>query len=104
MTRVIAPCFALSCVLSLNAQITAFLKPLPDGSNEVRIRNDAAISLEAFAVRANGSNVVEFERSKRPNRSDAPSTVYADSMIDEAPARLAPREERVVEEGGVLWF
>ncbi|HLN00493.1 MAG TPA: hypothetical protein VK335_14500 [Bryobacteraceae bacterium] len=25
-------------------------------------------------------------------------------MIDEAPARLAPREERVVEEGGVLWF
>jgi len=94
--------FALACVFSLNAQITAFLKPLPDGSNEVRIRNDAAISLVAFAVQANGANVVEFERAKRPHRSDAPSTVYVDSMIDEAPTRLAPREERVIVDGGVV--
>lgn len=104
MKTVISAASVLACVLSLNAQITAFLKPLPDGSNEVRIRNDAAISLEAFALRANEVSLVEFERSKRPNRPDAPSTVYVDSMIDEAPARLAPREERIVAEGGVvLW-
>jgi len=102
MKSVTVTSFALACVLSLNAQITAFLKPLPDGSNEVRIRNDAAISVEAFAIRTNETDVVEFERSKRPNRPDAPSTAYVDSIIDEAPARLAPREERVVEEGGVV--
>jgi len=102
MKTVISAASVLASLFSLNAQITAFLKPLPDGSNEVRIRNDAAISLEAFAVQANGANTVEFERAKRPNRSSAPSTVYVDSVIDEAPARLAPREERVVEEGGVV--
>lgn len=102
MKTVISAASVLACVFSLNAQITAFLKPLPDGSDEVRIRNDAAISLEAFAIQASGANVVEFERPKRPNRPDAVSTVYVDSMIDEPPARLAPREERVVERGGVV--
>jgi len=103
MKSVIVAAFALACVFSLNAQITAFLKPLPDGSNEVRIRNDAAVSLEAFAIRAKRAN--EFERAKKPHLSDdAPSTTYVDSMIDEAAAPLAPNEERVVERGGVLWF
>jgi hypothetical protein len=105
MKTVISAACLLACALSLNAQITAFLKPLPDGSNEVRIRNDTAISLEVFAIRANRGNAFEFERAKRPNLSDdAPSTVYVDSMIDEAPARLAPGEERVVKRGGILWF
>lgn len=105
MKTVISALFVLSCVTPLNAQITAFLKALPDGSNEVRIRNDAAISLEAFAVRANLASLFEFERSKKPHLSDdAPSAVYVDSTIDEVPVRLAPREERVVAEGGVLRF
>lgn len=105
MKTVISVASALACVFSLNAQITVFLKPLPDGSNEVRIRNDAAISLEAFAVQANFANVFEFERAKKPHQSnDAPSAAYVDSTMDEVPVRLAPREERVVAEGGVVWF
>jgi len=103
MKTVISAVFVLTCVFSLDAQITALLKPLPDGSNEVRIRNDAASNLEAFAIRTNRANVIEFERGKRPHMSDdAPDTEYVDAMIDAEPTRLAPSEERVVERGGVF--
>jgi hypothetical protein len=68
----------------LDAQITATVKPVPDGS-QIRIRNDAAVSLAAIAV-----NVKLLDRA-----SDGPLTLYVDSAVDAARPML-PNEERVV--------
>jgi hypothetical protein len=68
------------------------VKPVPDGS-QIRIRNDAAVSLVAYAVSvklADGWNGAH-------GASDAPLMIYVDSAIDTARPVL-PNEERVVEE------
>jgi hypothetical protein len=43
----------LSCVFSLEGQVTARVSKLPNGSNRITIRNDGAIPLVAYAVAAN---------------------------------------------------
>jgi len=43
----------LACVLGAEGQITTTLNRLPDGLTEIKIRNDAAVDLLAFAVTAN---------------------------------------------------
>jgi hypothetical protein len=43
----------LSCVFSLEGQVTARVSQLPNGSNRITIRNDGAIPLVAYAVAAN---------------------------------------------------
>jgi len=103
MKPVIAAASLLAFTFALNAQITAFLKALPDGSNEVRIRNDGSVIVTAFAVQATGGNVVEFESSRGPSRQTR-SIAYVDSLIDDVPRPLLAKEERVIKDGGVvLW-
>ncbi|SRR5579872_2559199 len=103
MKRVIAAALSLAFAFASNAQITAFLKALSDGSNEVRVRNDTSTIVTAFAAQASGGDRVEFELGKTPRR-DPRSLVYIDSVIDDVPKPLLPKEERVIEEGGVvLW-
>ena len=53
MKTVISVASVLACVFSLDAQITATLNRLPDGLDEVRIRNNSATSLVAFVVAVN---------------------------------------------------
>lgn len=43
----------LVCVFSLDAQIATTLNHLPNGSDEVSIRNNSATSLVAFVVAGN---------------------------------------------------
>ena len=50
MKTVISVASVLACALSLAAQITTTLNHLPDGSDEVTIRNDSAMSLVASVV------------------------------------------------------
>src|SRR2546426_174094 len=50
MKTVISVAFLLACVFPLDAQITTTLNHLPDGMDEVRIRNNSAISVAAFAA------------------------------------------------------
>ncbi len=101
--NLIAAAGVLSCVFSLNAQITAFLKARPDGSNEVRVGNDEPVVVPAFAAQASGGNHVEFESSRGASR-EILSIVYVDSLIDDVPKPLQPNEERVVKDGGgLLW-
>ena len=47
MEIVIAAACVLACAFSLDAQITTTLNHLPDGSEEVKIRNNSATSLVA---------------------------------------------------------
>ena len=50
MKTVISVATAFACAFSLHAQITTRLNHLPDGSDEVRIRNNSATSLVASVV------------------------------------------------------
>jgi hypothetical protein len=80
----------LACAFSLDAQIITTLNRLPDGMDEVRIRNNSAIGLVAFVV-----TVKQVPLSDAA--SNAPFVVYSDSLIE--PARQPPlpaSEERVV--------
>ena len=89
MKIVISVASVLACAFSLGAQIAATLNPLPDGSTEIRIRNQTAVSLTAFAIRVNVANGV----------LDTPLLVYADSAI-KTEALLLPNQERLVKRGG----
>jgi hypothetical protein len=46
------------CAFSLNAQVNARLEPLSDGSTLIRITNDTAVDLTAFAISVNETNGV----------------------------------------------
>ena len=78
MKTVISVASLLACVFSLDAQITTSLNALPDGSTELRMRNDSAVSLTAFAV---AMNYVSPLRA-----SNEPLMLYVDPVIDAFPA------------------
>jgi hypothetical protein len=76
----------LACTSSLESQIVASLTQSPDGPPEVRIRNNAAISLPAFVVAMNP--VLEAEDRTQ-------FLVFFDVMIDQT-TPLEPNHERPV--------
>lgn len=79
----------LACLLPLNAQINSTLSRSPDGSDEVRIQNNSAIGLAAYAV-----TVAHLPLSAYS--SVAPFVVYSDTLIDATASPLLPGEARVV--------
>jgi hypothetical protein len=95
------------CAFSLDAQITATLNQLPDGSSEIRIRNNSAVNVDAFATSVN----CVLHSSAGPD-SPNPVIVYVDSITDVFPAidvrtpgqtvigPLAPNQERTVAQAG----
>jgi hypothetical protein len=94
MRTVISLAFVLACAFTLDAQITTTLKHLPDGLDEVRIRNNSATSLVAF--------VVTVKQVPRENfSSHAPFVVYSDPLIDAAARSLPAGDDRMVITSGV---
>ena len=94
MRAVILLAFALAFAFSLDAQITATLNPLPDGLDELRIRNNSATSLVAF--------VVTVKRTPRGDySSNAPFVVYSDPLTEPSERPLLASEERVLIRTGV---
>src|SRR5260221_11522982 len=69
------------CAFSLGAQVTATLNQLPDGSSEIRIRNNSAVNVDAFAASVN----CVLHSSSGPD-SPNPVVVYVDPIIDVFPA------------------
>jgi hypothetical protein len=92
MKTVISVASVLACAFSLNAQITATLKTLPDGSNEIRIRNDAAVTLSAYVVSAQ----MHLVGARNVSRKLPLQLLYADSLVDVAAMPLLPNEERAL--------
>jgi hypothetical protein len=76
----------LACVFPSDAQITAALNRRSDGLEEVRIRNDAASALTAFAV--------TVQRAARVG--NAPLVTFSDPLIEPEVRPLPAGEERVV--------
>ena len=95
------------CAFSLDAQITATLNQLPDGSSEIRIRNNSAVNVDAFATSVN----CVLHSSTGPD-SPNPVIVYVDPITDVFPTidvrspgqtvigPLAPNQERTVAPAG----
>jgi len=95
------------CAFALDAQITATLNQLTDGSSEIRIRNNSAVNVDAFATSVN----CVLHSSSGPD-SPNPVVVYVDPIVDVFPAidvrspapkvigPLAPNEERTVAQAG----
>jgi hypothetical protein len=89
MRTLISLASALACAFALDAQITSTLNGLPDGVDEVRIRNNSAISLVAFVI-----TVKQMPWSAAT--SNAPFVVYSDPLIEPAAKPLLANEERIV--------
>jgi hypothetical protein len=89
MRTAISVVSVLACAFSLDAQITATLNPLPNGSTAIRIRNNSATSLVAFVVTVKQSPWSAFA-------SNAPFVVYSDPLIEPAARPLPASAERVV--------
>jgi len=87
MTVAISAAAVLACSLCLDAQIQATLHPLGDGSTEIGIGNAGAVSVTAFAIRANDVNGV----------MEGPLIVYSDSAIDPGAAPVLPNQEGRIE-------
>ena len=68
----------LACAFSLDAQITTTLNSRPDGSTEIRMRNNSAVSLAAFAISVNYVT--------RSSANNDPLMVWVDPAIDSFPA------------------
>lgn len=86
MKTLIPAVSVLACVFSLDAQITATLKPLPGRSDVIIIRNDSAVSLVAYAISVKIGG----------RASDAPILEYVDSEIDTAEVALLPTQEHAI--------
>jgi hypothetical protein len=87
MRTVISVVSVLACALSSDAQITTTLNRLPNGMDEVRIRNNSTISLVAFVVTVN-------QAPRSAAASNAPFVVYSDPLIEPATKPLLASEER----------
>jgi len=78
----------LACVFSLHAQISTTLNRLPNGLDELRIRNESSIPVVAFAVTA-------WQLPQTENSIKAPVVVYSDALIEPASKPLLAGEDRV---------
>src|SRR6266576_5167719 len=96
MKTVFSVASVLACTFSLEAQITTTLNHLPDGADEVRVRNNSPTSLVAYVV-----------AGKRVTRSPAslgeaagrPFVEYSDPLIEPTAKPLPASEERVIMRG-----
>jgi hypothetical protein len=74
---------------SLNAQISSTLTHSSEGRDDIRIKNNSAISLVAFVLTAK-------KAPGSPSASNEPMVLYLDPLIDPTAAPLPPNEERLV--------
>ncbi len=101
MRIIISLTFVLACAFSLDAQITTTFARLPDGLDEVRVRNNSAISLVAFVV-----SVKQVARSTGSlptldlGASNAPFVVYSDPLVDTGARPLPASDERLATVSG----
>src|SRR5258705_9708504 len=96
MKTVISVASLLACALSLAAQITTTLNRLPDGSDEVRIRNDSAVSLVASVIAGKRALPRDADGTTEAATRIEPFVVYSDPLIEPATKSLLAGEERVL--------
>jgi len=105
MKTVISVATALACAFSLDAQIATTLNHLPDGSDEVRIRNNSATSLVASVVAGKrvipgptspGDLLRGVDRAADAAANSAPFVVYSDPLIEPTKKPLPAGEERAI--------
>lgn len=81
---------AFSCCLE--GQVAITLNELPNGSTEVRVQNNSALSLTAFAISA----TLVSPHGGSANGDAVPYMAYYDSAVDQAMKPLPAHQERVL--------
>src|ERR1700693_3163958 len=102
MRGIISVASVLACAFISGAPITATVKTSPDGSNEIIIKNNGAVSLAAFAIAAHRKGDDQTLRALPANSLDPPARFYFDSTMDLAVTPLLPNEERKVAQSSVM--
>lgn len=77
--------------LSLDAQILGTLTRLPDGREEIKVLNQSAVGVEAFAVKVTPSSTTMMRGGRL--LSYGPLMMFFDPIVDQSSA-LATNEER----------
>ncbi len=101
MKPTISVAFILACGFPVDAQIATSLNHMPDGLDEVRIRNNSATTLVASVV--TGKLVMPIFRTQWPSlrnadpTAEAPFVVYSNPFVETATSPLPTKEERVLE-------
>src|SRR5882762_6116111 len=83
----------LACTVSLDAQITTALNRLSNGSTEIKIRNNSAVNLTAFALVA---SVYTVNQGVRSIANKPPVVAGFDAVIAAATEPLPPNQERTL--------
>src|SRR5437763_1567836 len=104
MNNMISVAFALACAVALEAQITTTLSHLPDGADEIGLRNNSATSLvasvvagkRAIAVAASPAEALRNAAPAADPENTATLIVYSDPLIEPAKPPLPASEERVI--------
>lgn len=94
MRTVISIASVLVCALSLDAQIIGRLNRLPDGRDQVMIRNNSTKNLVAFVLSVNHTAAVA-------DTLNGPLVVFSDALVDGTATALQTGEERVVRMTGI---
>jgi hypothetical protein len=89
MKTVSSMAFLLVTAFTSDAQITTSLNLLPNGTAEVRLRNDSHTSLIAYVVA-----VKQLARNR--DNLNAPFIAYFDPLIEPTVTPVAPGEERLI--------
>jgi hypothetical protein len=93
MKCVFPPAIVLVCTCALQAQIIGRVNRLPDGSEQVRIQNNAKKALIAFVL-----SVKHVAPDTAPDRDSlsGPLVIISDPLIDGTAAPLQAGEERAI--------
>src|SRR5260370_16352171 len=83
----------LACAVSLDAQITTALNRLSNGSTEIKVRNNSAVNLTAFALVA---SVYSVNQGVRTIADKPPVAASFDTVINAAAEPLPPNQERTL--------
>src|SRR5215203_5771146 len=89
MRSIVSVASVFFCAVSLNGQITASIRRLPENVDEVRIRNDSAAVFVAFAA------TVGFAHGSA-NSIQSPFVWFSDPLVDIRTTPLAPGDERLI--------
>ena len=98
MKSILSVAFVLACVCPSDAQILTTQRRLDDGRTEIKIKNNSAVAVTAFAISA---KLITANREARNTAADSLFLAYDDPAIDSS-MELLPSQERVLPPVGIM--
>lgn len=97
MKSLLSISFMLACICPADAQIASVLQRLDDGRTEIKIKNNSAVPVAAFAISA---KLIPTDGDAK-GKAAGTFLAYYDPAIDSS-TELAPDQERVLPPVGIM--